>query len=858
MKLLRAYITAFGKYEKEAFDFSKPLLCYCKANGEGKSTLVAFLTAMLYGMSTDKKNKKPGEMPERKHYLPFGGGDYGGSLTLEVGKDTYVIERTFDTKSETKDTLTLIKNDKNVDLPSHSLGEEFFGLDRDSFRKTIRLDSDDLSLSSTDSIAAKLQNEVDDTTDMNNFHSACDALEEAAKKYKKSRGEAGSIDVIKGRLLELESLIHNDEAIEASLPPKYAKRKELKQSLESDEAKHKRILSSSGIEANRKTLVKLAEELKVAEGALESIKAIHPKGIPSKEQLAELDALGQKENQAQIIANTKKLTSVEEATLIGLEGTFHEGVPSDDALKDIEEDILAYGAMGKEEGKGLEEENVRLYGKFRYREPSEEDIAAYEGQLGEYKELGKKRQQLPATIVSSMEQEGETVTKRPKGLVYGSFGVALALLGGGAGLCFVQLLIGIVLLILGVIALGLALFLALSKTPKKTVTSVQVEKANPEIEALEKKRQELERNIESFLAPFGSRREEGIEANFALFKVDYASYQDLCNKAKDADAKKALEAAKKEELGKKIRAFFTSYKLEGEDFRRLLEELKNKIVTYKGLKQKKEEADLALKASEEAKAQYEKYRKNLREAYAYEFALIEEARSYQDSLDRAQKDVQEKKNRYEAFLKEHPGLDEAETSFDESAEEVDKRLASTREELGILEAQIKEDEERMEELARFKEEEESKKEELEQQKKEHGILVDALKYLKEAEEEQNNKYLSPILNSFAKYADELGSALKSKIRINRAFKVTFEENGKIREEGHLSSGERSLVLFCLRLALLENMFEDEKPFLILDDPFIYLDDEHMEKLKQALPKMAKQWQVLYFCCSKAKALEEKE
>lgn len=62
-------------------------------NGWGKSTLAAFLKAMLYGFDT---KKEPGAFErERKLYKPWQGGTYGGELDFEADGVEYRLVRTF-------------------------------------------------------------------------------------------------------------------------------------------------------------------------------------------------------------------------------------------------------------------------------------------------------------------------------------------------------------------------------------------------------------------------------------------------------------------------------------------------------------------------------------------------------------------------------------------------------------------------------------------------------------------------------------------------------------------------------------------------------------------------------------------
>jgi uncharacterized protein YhaN len=60
------------------------------------------------------------------------------------------------------------------------------------------------------------------------------------------------------------------------------------------------------------------------------------------------------------------------------------------------------------------------------------------------------------------------------------------------------------------------------------------------------------------------------------------------------------------------------------------------------------------------------------------------------------------------------------------------------------------------------------------------------------------------------------------------------------------------LALCLRLALMDNMYETEQPFVIMDDPFVHLDEEHMERTEELLHLLSEQKQILYFCCHESR------
>lgn len=68
--------------------------------------------------------------------------------------------------------------------------------------------------------------------------------------------------------------------------------------------------------------------------------------------------------------------------------------------------------------------------------------------------------------------------------------------------------------------------------------------------------------------------------------------------------------------------------------------------------------------------------------------------------------------------------------------------------------------------------------------------------------------------------------------------------GAAREVGSFSAGMIDCIVLCMRLALVDALFGEEKPFLILDDPFVNLDDKHTKRAREMLDKIAQNHHVI--------------
>lgn len=124
MKLIACHINNFGKLSYLNINFNDGVNVINQPNGWGKSTLAAFLKAMLYGFDT---KKEPGAFErERKLYKPWQGGTYGGELDFEADGVEYRLVRTFGlTESRMIFTYTDLQPWLSVMIFHHCLERSF-------------------------------------------------------------------------------------------------------------------------------------------------------------------------------------------------------------------------------------------------------------------------------------------------------------------------------------------------------------------------------------------------------------------------------------------------------------------------------------------------------------------------------------------------------------------------------------------------------------------------------------------------------------------------------------------------------------------------------------------------------------
>ena len=219
MKLISCHIENFGKLRDFTYYFEDGLSVLFAENGWGKSTFAAFLKVMFYGFDGDNRRNEDGN--ERLRFRPWGGGVYGGSVTWSRGGKSYRMLRTFGARRK-EDTFALY--DEETGLPSsdfsENIGEELFGIDRDSFRRTVFWSQSDHDTSATTSIQAKIG---DLSSQQDDFPAYDDAVKRLRREMDRLRPDRAS-----GLIRKKEDRLSVLQADEARLPLLEARLEECK------------------------------------------------------------------------------------------------------------------------------------------------------------------------------------------------------------------------------------------------------------------------------------------------------------------------------------------------------------------------------------------------------------------------------------------------------------------------------------------------------------------------------------------------------------------------------------------------------------------------------------------------------
>ena len=148
MKINKLKINGFGKIENKEINLNNNINLIYGENEAGKTTLLKFISGMLYGIS---KNKNKKEFPDYEKYKPWQAQEFSGKIEYTLdNNEKYEVFRDF-----TKKNPKIYKNSEDISKNFNidkTKGNEFFyeqtGMDETSFLSTTLIEQKEVVLDS--------------------------------------------------------------------------------------------------------------------------------------------------------------------------------------------------------------------------------------------------------------------------------------------------------------------------------------------------------------------------------------------------------------------------------------------------------------------------------------------------------------------------------------------------------------------------------------------------------------------------------------------------------------------------------------------------------------------------------------
>ena len=800
MKLISCYIENFGLLHTADYHFNKELNCQVSENGTGKTTLTAFIEAMLYGIGEGRKQSLD-ENPRKKYY-PWQGGRFGGSLTLEVGKKRYTIERSFGTKAA-DDTFRLIDADTGRVSEDYGtdIGEKLFGIDRDGFLRTAFLSEKNLrGKNDNKSISAKLSDLVGVDGDVGEFDAAIKLLDEKRKFYYK-KGNTGEIANVKEKANEYQRKIDNLAVLEAATVEKEAELKRLhaeKAELTSLEESTRAALDSISKQRERKgheeIYSTMLATLKGEKEGFEKAKVFFANGLPT---MQEIDVARITESEAERLkaealseGGNEEYAALSDFFKAGTDFAELDSVERQAELLEEKEKAIA------EIDAGADPISKEMTAIFPDGAPTVEEI-----ELAKRSEKGALIKMVAIALGSVLMVSGF--------ILGGIFRFTLAPLG-----FIISTALALSVLLGNKSKKELSFF---DKYNKKGVSISDIEAQITRYDQLDSKRTDIRASLSDeysdltlkvceFLGKFPVSDANSMLGAVRVIKNKYNRYYAL-GMATEVSASGKLDKLKRSEmLAAEVREFLAKFPTVTND---PFAEIRANHIAY--LQHRSNISRLEAECEEYARR------------HGVTGAGIVEGNTDEAALRLKLSEAVEK------------------------AKELAARISLTERDIATARGQLE-----------CKDEYEMAKDEYEELHRtyqgNYSAIQKAMLYLTEACDNITYKYLGKTKEKFEEYS-RLIAGVDGEYTLNTSFELMRTERGESHGIDSYSRGIRDLYSLGLRLALIDALYENEAPFIILDDPFIAFDDEKLERAKATLKAISKTKQILYFTCSDSRAIK---
>lgn len=757
MRLLNCNVQNFGTLSGFKVDFNEGLTVIKEENGFGKSTLACFIKAMFYGLL--QTSKRSLDENERKKYTPWQGGAFGGTLDFECYGKRYRVERFFGAK-EKDDTFKLLDLSAGnlCNDFSENLGLELFGIDADSFERSVYMPQTATATGINNSLRAKLTGLVENSDDISNYDNAVKALEKRAKEYSVANGARGAIADKTREINELETELKDIQASADNLKRVKNELCELKVKtdlLTGQKAKIREQITAASDAAARSEQVKRREELKASvtelNSRLQAVKLRYPDGFPNEQALAEANETAEllKSTENQLVLLKSEMSDSGE--LERLKEFFHESVPNEQEIADCR-DSLTRLTQAKANANALSDRISQ-----------------------------------------------NTETSKPGGKAFKLSLIAAVLLAAAGAVTMIwQMLAGVIIIALSVVVAGVAAFQHLKNMISTSGTHGNAA-VQQEYETLQTQIAELSDSVAQFTGKYVPDAEP--QAALDTISQNLRDFKRVQKSVNEREQKIASRLRRIGECREQLESFFKSYGigLEG-NFTDRLSAVKRDIETVTRLENELKQQNTRLS----------------------ELPTTQEQPTVTD-------EIQDREKLLEAEKQLTDGLDEIQRQI--SVCEADaNRLSAKAETFSDIE-------ERLENLRLERDE----------MTDQLNVINKTLELLGKAKNDLSLRYLDRITDGFNKYSSIIKGQSEEAL-IDTELKVMVGCQGVSRDREYFSTGYKDMIDIAMRLALCDALFDKECPMLILDDPFVNLDDRRMANSLKMLKKLAEHRQIVYLTC----------
>ncbi len=792
MKIKLLDIKGFGKFNQLRIEPNEGFNIIFENNESGKTTLQAFIRAMLYGQKGGRKSKD-GSLPPQRHFKPWNSEQYAGILeyTLDNGK-SYRVGRNFE-----KGTVHIYDdgaNDLTSSFPQSKdtgpqFAEEHLGIDEAAFERS--------------AFISQLQSVIDEDGKKNLIEKLSNLNTTGSEELSLS----AAIDAIESTLLERVGTKTSSTRPLNKINNKLLELEEEKSELE--ELNERYLETFSSLKEQKSLLNSLNEELS--------------KLMEQKEARKTYDLLMLKKELHELLEENSR---------------------KDESIKECNRSIIRLKSFENIDESSIPEQMQLLYEEDRVKESLSNEqrrlkelndlCEELENTLDPKELFDKKIEDVTLAIEKFNEKKMGVKTdpvrrERPSGEVKQSKAIKRSWLPFiiPAGFFSALLMIGYYILKHDVLFLGLGLLTAFATA---TIYLVNASKQN----SMARKSFEASEELNRALA----------EAGFTNM-MDFVKYRETQNNNRERLNNYFQQIKTIEELIENLSSKIKEYEEKWDSFKKkcgisdqesekteFLGSLKQGVESLKNAKEKKK---LLLAEKDNINDKCEIVLREAGMLAGEVFLTPADFDNYVSNLNIEQKPEDG----------DLPGSD-----LDDAIKSVEGRIKDAQLRIAALKAKT-EDAPAESELSRVIEEISQYKEKKAALEFKGSSLVLASQILKEVALKMQKDYIPELNKEMSRMVEVITSGRYSNISTNDKLRINLEvpETEELIPVSRLSGGTIDQVYLSMRLAAVSLMERGrEKLPLFLDEPFSQYDEERVKKAFELLKNISNERQIFFFTC----------
>lgn len=906
MIITKIKISNFGKFKDLELNFGEKLNLIYGANEAGKTTLLAFIKAMLYGMDSRKRGIREND---RRRFLPWSGEDGAGELYYRDQKEReYQISRRFkESRREPAAIIDTVTGSPMAGFTGENPGELILNLGEGAFTRTIYIPQlgSTVTADKEDEIMARLTNLQQTGDEQVSFQKGEKALEDAKKQITLRSGN-GKLDRLLFRLEELREekeqvQVLYEENIEdqwelnrlrdvlSSLQENIAreerKQQELKKHQQYLELKdlNDRAAEISALEREEKEIIKelFCGENQVDQDFLDQVKKL----LADRQQLEKI--IVDQEDQIEIIS--RYLAGLEASLknfsgFSGLESEIEQEVLVKESKKSILANKLQELALLRQEKRDLEQELAKKKQELGH-------LAVFDDLSGELEEEILKKEARKNELEKLLKNQGDVdllrrdliVDKMKNARIMKNTGLVAAIGGFLGGLIYPPALF--ILALVGMI-LGLVGWFQKKKLQKDLE---EIEARLGQVGNYVDLKQEMETLTKELNNIYHKFKVVDIQ-EFTGAKIKYTSKKNqlFIIETKINEREEQLNRADEKKLAQEhqeyadfIQSIYSKcgaasledFRGKFQEYRRIIDQKDKRLRDLENLKNQQENFDKQMEEKEKNTCYLLGLNGEAPEIIQRAEVILADLAAKLERKNQLVTKIETLRKNYQDLLKDRD-LEKLEAGLEgyagkdfiteemEHEGTLERRLKAMRDKRVELEKQIVAITGTIEnrfkdcrEISRIEEDLASTAQEIKGYRQLLEVIDLTKNMLAESFQELQGSF-GPLLNEkVGRILSGITGGRYDHVKVDENYQVTIrDQHSGDKVVDYFSNGTLDQVYFALRLGIVELVFGNEIKFpLILDDSFVQYDDRRLAAVLEFLVDYAQNHQVLLFTCHKREA-----